>query len=356
MLELLIDQTNLQNARIGEAPPPALAEGACRLRIELFSLTANNITYAALGGGRLGYWDFFPGPPGWGKPPCWGFAAVAQSRAAGVAEGRRVYGYFPIAEMLDVTPTRITPRGFVDGATHRAAKAGVYNLYLDTAHDPAYDAAFEREQTLWRPLYATGWWAADCVLADGPRTVVMSSASAKTALAMAHQLRRRGAGALIGLTSARNRGFVERSGLYHQVLSYEAIADLRVDAPTTFVDFLGREEILQTVHRALGERLARSILIGAADWSGQSDPTAPARTDRSGPKPEFFFAPTYATQRLKADATLNAALMQDLRAFYPASRAFVTAIERAAGAEMLRSWEELAQGAAPPQEGLVLRF
>lgn len=356
MLELLIDRTNLRNARFAEAATHALAAGAIRLRIELFSLTANNITYAALGAGRLGYWDFFPAPAGWGKPPCWGFATVVQSRAEGVAEGRRVYGYFPIAESFDAFPVRTAPRGFVDGAPHRANKAGVYNLYSDTEHDPAYDAAYEPEQTLWRPLYATGWWAAECVGADEPRSVIVSSASAKTALAMAHQLQRRGGCHLIGLTSARNRAFVEETGLYHQVLAYEQAAQLCADAPATFVDFLGREEILQTVHHALGARLARSILIGAADWNGQSDPTAPPRTDRIGPKPEFFFVPTYAAQRLQADAGLNRAMQQDLLAFYPASSRFVAVRQLAGTSAILESWGRLAEGSAPPQEGLVLRF
>lgn len=356
MLELLIDRTDLRNARIEDASPPALAAGAIRLRLELFSLTANNITYAALGGGKLGYWDFFPAPAGWGKPPCWGFATVVQSRAAEVAEGRRFYGYFPIAESFDALPVRAGPRGFTDGAPHRAHKAGIYNLYFDTAHDPAYDAAFEPEQSLWRPLYATGWWAAECVGADDPRSVVMSSASAKTALAMAHQLRRRGAGALIALTSERNRSFVEATGLHHAVTTYNAAARLHAEAPATFVDFLGREELLQTVHQALGAQLARSILIGAADWSGQSDPSAPPRTDRIGPKPEFFFVPTYAAQRLQEDPGLNQAMLQDLRAFYPASRGFVEVRRLAGASAILESWDRLAQGAAAAHEGLVAGF
>ena len=33
----------------------------------------------------------------------------------------------------------------------------VYNQSLNVASDAAYDAVFEPEQTLFRPLYATRW-------------------------------------------------------------------------------------------------------------------------------------------------------------------------------------------------------
>ncbi len=137
-----------------------------------------------MGTGPLGYWDFFPGTEDWGRPPCWGFATVVESDADAVEAGTRYYGFFPIAETLDVTPQRAGPRGFVDAAPHRHSKAAVYNQYLNVAADPAYESQFEPEQVLFRPLYATGWWAADCVLTGSPQTVVVSSASAKTALSM----------------------------------------------------------------------------------------------------------------------------------------------------------------------------
>src|SRR5262245_45850753 len=127
MREIHISKSDLRIARAVDAAPSPLAEGTARLRLDLFALTANNITYAALGEGMLGYWAFFPAPEGWGRPPVWGFATVVQSNAPGLAEGARFYGYFPIAEMLDVSPVTIGTRGFTDGAPHRAAKAPLYN-------------------------------------------------------------------------------------------------------------------------------------------------------------------------------------------------------------------------------------
>lgn len=118
--QLMTDRTDLGRAvthrRRRHRP---LAEGEAALAIETFALTANNITYAAYGD-AMRYWDFFPaGEDGFGMMPVWGFATVAESRVDGLAEGTRLYGYYPMAEELIVMPTQVSERGFADGAPHR---------------------------------------------------------------------------------------------------------------------------------------------------------------------------------------------------------------------------------------------
>ncbi len=358
MQEIQVSKDDLRNARVAEVTPPPLADGAARLRLDLFALTANNITYAAMGSGVLGYWDFFPGPEGWGRPPVWGFATVVQSKAAGVEVHDRYYGYYPISESVDLLPTKIGPRGFVDDAPHRRAKAAVYNQYLNTSADPAFDAAFEPEQAIFRPLYGTGWWAADCVQEGEPRprTVVFSSASSKTALATAHQLRQLGDARLVALTSARNQIYVRDTALFDEVVPYEGVASLSVESPAVFLDFLGRETLTATVHRALGPALVRSILVGATDWGDKPGGVQPPSVALAGPKPEFFFVPDYAMGRLKTRRELGAAMMRDLRSFYPASRRFVTARRFTGSGDIADCWAGLADGQVPPREGLVLSF
>jgi hypothetical protein len=49
----------LTQTHVHEAPTPMLSKGAVRLRIESFSVTANNITYAVIGD-MFSYWNFFP--------------------------------------------------------------------------------------------------------------------------------------------------------------------------------------------------------------------------------------------------------------------------------------------------------
>jgi len=350
MRELHINKKDIRTTELVDVQPTPLAPGAARLKLDLFALTSNNVTYAAMGEGMLGYWDFFPAPEGSGKVPVWGFATVTESNAPDVAVGARYYGYYPLAESLDVIP-RKTVTGFIDTAPHRAAKAALYNVYTDITADPAYDAAYEAEQTLFRPLYGTGWWAADFIKQGAAKTVLLSSASSKTALATAHQLRQLGGAELVGLTSPGNESYVRESGLYHRVVLYNEAGALKADAPATYVDYLGRAELNATVHRTLGDALTRSIIIGLTDWASER-----GGEPLPGPKPEFFFVPTYAAERLKADPSLGAAMVRDLRAFYEASRALVSA-QRVRGASAVQAaWTRLVAGDVPPRDGLVGAF
>jgi hypothetical protein len=356
MQDIQVSKDDLHIARVVDGALPPLAQGSARLRIDLFALTANNITYAAIGSGRLGYWDFFPAPEGWGRPPVWGFATVTQSTVPEVEEGARVYGYFPISKTLDVVPVQASPRGFTDGAPHRSAKAAVYNQYVFAAADPVYDPSFEAEQALFRPLYTTGWWLADCVQQDGPRCVVLSSASSKTAISTAHRLRQLGEAELVALTSARNVDYVGATGLYHRVLSYDRLGSLTPDAPSIYLDFLGRDDVVAAAHSALGASLVRSLRIGLTDWTGRASGAPRVQVAMAGPQPEFFFVPTYAAQRLKVQPELNAARQGDMRAFFAASRAFLTARRLSGADEILAAWRHLAAGEVTPNEGLVLSF
>ena len=356
MLELQVCRSNIQDARIVDRASAPLAAGGARLKIDLFSLTANNITYAAMGGPPLGYWDFFSAAGEWGRSPCWGFATIVESHAPGVEPGTRVYGYFPIAEMLDVEPTRVGSAGFFDGASQRAGKAPIYNQYFNVAEDPAYDPAYEPEQTLFRPLYATGWWAADCIHEDAPRLVVLSSASAKTALSTAHRLLALGGVECVALTSARNADYVGSTGLYDQVLTYDEIDRLKTKEPSVYVDFLGRDGVSAAVHRRLGPALKRSLVIGAADWADKTGGERPPREDWAGPKREFFFVPTYAAGRLKSTPQLGAEMTRDLRAFYAISQRFTSPRIARGAAVVLDAWKKLAAGEVDPREGCVLSF
>lgn len=356
MLQVQVSRADLRVARAVDVSSPPIPDGAARLRLGLFGLSANNITYAAMGEGALGYWDFFPAPPGWGCTPCWGFADVVESRAPGVAIGTRFYGYFPMAETLDVLPVNIGDRGFADGTPHRSNKPPVYNQYHLTTADPLYDLEFEGEQALFRPTFAPGWWLADFVHRDNPRTVVMSSASSKSALSAACQLRRLGDHRLTGMTSARNIGYVRGTGLYHDVMDYNDIASLAADAPATYVDFLGRESLTKQVHEVLGASLIRSVLFGATDWDDKPGGVQPVSAVMKGPKPEFFFTSTHRDARLAEDPALAIAMQRDLRAFYPDSRRFVTIRRHQGTDEIVACWKRLLSGNIDPREGLALQF
>ncbi len=112
---LFIARDELVKAHLGPDPDaPAqrrLVPGEVRLAVESFSLTANNITYAAFGE-AMKYWQFFPaGDAALGCLPVWGFATVAESQVEGVVPGRRVWGYYPAGTHLVVAPSKVSTRG-----------------------------------------------------------------------------------------------------------------------------------------------------------------------------------------------------------------------------------------------------
>ncbi|MEJ8672668.1 DUF2855 family protein [Streptomyces sp. MS1.AVA.1] len=66
---LLVRRDDLSTAELEDAPVPQVHNGEALLRVDRVGLTANNVTYAALGD-SFRYWEFFPSPrAGWGIVP-----------------------------------------------------------------------------------------------------------------------------------------------------------------------------------------------------------------------------------------------------------------------------------------------
>ena len=296
----VVQRADLRQAGWQENPAPPLADGEVRLRVDMFALTSNNVTYAAFGD-AMSYWRFYPtGDPATGCIPVWGFGSVVASRSPGVAEGERFYGYFPIADEVVLQATSVHPGGFTDGAAHRRELPPVYNEYVRCTADPAYRADREAQQALLRPLFATSFLIDD-FLADsdffGARTVILSSASSKTAYGTAFCLARRrgapGAVATVGLTSPGNAGFARSLGCYDEVLTYDEVATAVRLAPTVYVDFSGSAPVRTAVHQRLGDLLGYDCAVGATHWDALG-----GVPDLPGPAPVLFFAPAQGAKRV----------------------------------------------------------
>ena len=287
--DFVVSKTDLRQAKVLPASPPPLADGEARLAIERFALTANNITYAVFGE-AMRYWDFFPAPEGWGRIPVWGHARVEASNHPDLAVGQRFYGYYPMSTHLTVTP-RKTRTGFADVAPHRADLPPVYNQYQAVGEaTPAEDY-----QALLRPLFITGFLIEDFLDENalfGARSVVLTSASSKTAIGLAACLKQRGAAKVVGLTSARNAAFVEALGYYDQVVTYDAAPTASIEGPVVLVDFAGDAPLLAAVHGRFGDALAYSCLVGGTHWEAERGGGI-----LPGPKPVFFFAPDRIRKR-----------------------------------------------------------
>ena len=111
---LLIQTKDLATTQLATTDDAALAQDAIRVKIDKFSFTSNNITYAAFGD-AMQYWQFFPtGQAGWGTVPVWGFGTVVQSHHASVPVGERLYGFWPFASHATLLPGKLTPGSWTD--------------------------------------------------------------------------------------------------------------------------------------------------------------------------------------------------------------------------------------------------
>lgn len=291
----LVRRDNLSECRFDEGgAPPDLESGDVLLKVDKFAFTANNITYAETGY-QLGYWKFFAAPEGWGVVPVWGFADVVASRYDLIAPGERLYGYLPMASHMVLRPDRIRDGNLMDATPHRQELPAAYNHYLRVGHRD-YDPGHEDLQALLRPLFVTSFLIED-FLADngffGADTVLIASASSKTAMALAHLLhaKHRGRVRVIGLTSASNAAFVNGLGCYDQTIPYEAVATLP-QRPTVLVDMAGSGAVRRAVHTHLGDNLTYSCAVGLS----HRDMT-PGGKDLPGVRPKFFFAPDRMKKR-----------------------------------------------------------
>ena len=353
-VDVAVRRDDWRQCRITPAPPlDALRPGQVLFRIDRFALTANNISYA-LTGDLLGYWTFFPAEAPWGRIPVMGYADVVASSQDGIAVGERVFGFFPMSTHLVVDADAVHAGSFVDAAPHRRDTALAYRQYTRAAGDPLYAAAREDALMLLRGLFITSFLVDD-FLADhdgfGARTVVVSSASSKTAIALAFLLRRRGQARVVGLTSARHRAFVERIGCCDAVRTYDEIADLAADAPTAFVDHSGDAAVVRAVHERFGERLVYSGIVGATHWDrGGRTRGLP------GAAPAFFFAPAQLEKRQTewGPAGFQERLGDAWRAFLTFSDGWLEIVRGAGPAEVERVYRDVLEGRALPHQGHVL--
>lgn len=367
--ELWVHKTQLDQSAIHTLRSPPLQPGQVRVRIERFALTSNNITYAAMGE-AMAYWQFYPlpgegdQPAQWGRIPVWGFGRVSESRCADVPVGEHVYGYFPMSSEVVLTPGRISAAHWFDTAEHRAGLPGVYNQYVRTAQDPFYTPASEDVQALLRPLFITSWLIDDFLAdndffgaASDPQqrpTLLLSSASSKTAYGTALQLHQRAQVEVVGLTSAANVAFCESLGCYHRVLRYDQLTDIAADAPALYVDFAGNAGFRQALHaHCKGLRYSASI-------GGTHVQALGGAKGLEGPKPVLFFAPAQIKKRSAewGAAALTERLVRDWHHFAAtvthAQAPWLTVQHHACAAAVQAAYQTVLAGRSNPRVGHML--
>lgn len=351
-MDFEVQRQDLHTCRTVNAPPVGLEPGQVRLRIDAFGLTSNNITYGVFGE-MMQYWAFYPAEDGWGRIPAWGYGNVVDSRHDDVATGLRLYGFVPMSTDVVLSPGAVDERGFVDVAPHRKDLAAVYNTYRDVASDPTYDPAYEAHEMVLRPLLATSFLLDDFVADNdvwGTKTVLLSSASSKTALGTAFLLSRRPDLTVVGLTSPGNADFVAGLGYYDKTVTYDAITDLPIE-PAVYLDFSGNDNVRTTVHTHYGDALAFSSLIGATHW----DKTTMA-AQAPGPTPTLFFAPEQGRKRVEewGQDGFDKRLAGVWKVFIDASDSWFEVMRHSGPDAVERVYREVLDGRSAPSVGHVV--
>jgi hypothetical protein len=355
-----VKKSALTETQIHEDALPTLGDGEVRLRIESFSVTANNITYAVIGD-MFGYWNFFPAESDYGVVPMWGHAIVEQSLHPDIAAGERVYGYLPMGSHLDVLPDKVSASGFTDMAAHRQPMSPIYNQYSRLAADPEHDPANEAERMLFGPLFKTGFLIEAMFRREGwfgAQNLIMTSASSKTSMGLASvakdlspDIRR------VGMTSADNVDFVRGTGLYDEVIAYDQVDSLP-RAASVSVDFAGNSGLLRSIHEVLGDALKYSCLVGATHVDARGANSAGGGgSPMPGPKPILFFAPDHAVATVQelGPKGFGEAVGRSWKNFLSTVDGVVAIDERNGLDAAALAFVETLEGKADPQIGIIIR-
>ena len=359
--QIEIAREDIAQAAIADLPDREPGPGEADFAIDLVALTANNITYAALGqktpflGPDAGYWDFFAERDEPGRLPVWGFATATRSAAEGIAVGDRFYGYWPLASHTMLAADQIRGTGFTEVTPRRASLPAAYNQYARLKALGDHREADHDWWPVYRPLFLTGWLIADQFEDEddfGAETIIVSGASSKTALAFAHVMKARGdCPRLVALASRRSADFIAGTGLYDQVVDYDAIDMIAAEGKVALVDFAGNPAATRAVHERFGDALTVDMIVGITHWDAERG-GAPL----PGPRPIGFFAPGRMKKR-SADWGAHGLRRQSEEAwldFMPAAKR-LTAIDRRSGAEAaLAAYRDAVAGKVDPRVGVLI--
>lgn len=350
-MHLEIDCRDIRERRMAPTVrPDSAGDRQVVLTLETFALTANNVSYAH-SGDLLDYWGFFPTVEGWGRLPVMGFGRVVDSDIDGIDVGDRFFGFYPAADH-HVVSANISRTGFVDSAAHREQHAMAYRTF-DRA-DSSRSPDDEDRYLLLRGLFVTSHLCEDFLVDNdmfGANQVLVTSASSKTSLALAHEVRRSARARCVGVTSAANADFVAATGLYDEVVPYDEIESVDATVSSVVVDMAGNAAVLARIHRHFGDSLTYSCRVGATHW----EETTPTGT-LSGPKPQFFFAPSQLAKRGKewGRVELETRMASALALFIADSTRWMN-VQHSNGPDgALGVWDSLVSGAVDPAVGHIV--
>jgi uncharacterized protein DUF2855 len=232
----------------------------------------------------------------------------------------------------------------------------VYNRYAIAATDTLHDGARESQRMLLYPLFMTSF-VIDDFFSDnhdfGATTVVISSASSKTAIGVAHLMGLRGGPQVIGLTSPGNLDFAQSLGCYDRLVTYDDVAALP-SGPAVYIDMSGSGSVRHDVHSHFGDGLKFSSAVGITNWDDMAGGSGPL----PGPAPEFFFAPSQLEKRSGewGREEMDRRVLEAWTRYSSWTDNWMTIVEHEGAAALAGLWSEMLPGRVDPSLGHVIHI
>lgn len=241
---------------------PKLAPSSVRVQSRLIGLTANNLSYCALGT-ALHWWDAFP-LPSWveapyddaseyGVSPGWGYATILESNVPSLQPGSLLWGFIPVSTCpvdLLLTRSKELDSHYLEISQHRSQVMPLYQRYMAVGDEvdltsavaaltamlkPVFEASFlyntynfpsDPNLPVLHPGIGHPWGTEDADLTHA--AVICLGAGSKTSRSFVHQLatnRAKGSGPLAVLEiSSSGSPFLGRNLPFaHKAVGYEEL-------------------------------------------------------------------------------------------------------------------------------------
>lgn len=353
-ITLEVQKDNWAETRLQEETlSTELNENEVLLRVDKLALTANNISYAA-SGDSLDYWGFFPADNGMGRIPAMGWSEVVASNHPDVTVGERVWGFTPYTNYHKLVAGKVNAFSFSDVSAHRAQHAPVYCQFDRASANPFYEPGREDQDILLRGLFMTSWLVEDFIEINdsfGAQSCLITSASSKTSIALAHCVKQRGKLTSIGITSQGNVAFCESLGCYDKVVTYAEVSELDATQPVVVVDMAGSATVIADLHNHYADNMMHSCRIGATHYDEMGSVKG-----LPGASPTFFFAPTHIKARSSEVGAVEfmGMLGKSFAGFRIFCDSWLSVVHSNGPAAVTETYQSVLAGTADPVSGQVV--
>jgi len=252
---------------------PDLGQGEVLLRVDKFAFSHMALGYLMKGFTRTfgAYHNFYKcQEENLYRSACWGFMTVMESTHPKVAVGTRLYGLVPPAR-YQVQPVggTIPPGKKGEPAMVELAMEEIpFNLrrFQEMEVSEGLEPHLEDWIVATKEIYTMAYYMDEQLLVDTGMIscVLISCASAKTALALAFCLRMRDMRYVFGLTSKEHLEFARSTDLYHEVFTYDDVDSLPNTHTVVYMDFKCDGELRQQITLRMGTNLMYNMVIGPA--------------------------------------------------------------------------------------------